>query len=106
MLQIFAVILLVLWGPGLVRHSDGRHDGRMGNVLIHNADAAGILWPGFTPGILVLFGSGLAGLGMWGRQRNRQGTSIDGLYLALGVRDVNYRGTSIFFTNKMKGGRR
>jgi len=33
MLQIFAVILLVLWGPGLVRHSDGRHDGRMGNVF-------------------------------------------------------------------------
>jgi uncharacterized protein YjbJ (UPF0337 family) len=65
--------------------------------LLHNADAAGILWPGFTPGMLILFGSGLAGLGMWGRQRNRQGTSIDGLYLALGVRDVNYRETSIFY---------
>jgi len=65
--------------------------------LILNTDAAGVMGPGFKAGMLILFGSGLAGLGMWGRQRNRQRTSIDGLYLALGVREVNYRGTSLFY---------
>jgi uncharacterized protein YjbJ (UPF0337 family) len=64
---------------------------------ILNADASGVLWPGFMPGMLILFGLGLVGLGMWGRQRNRQGSSIDGLYLALGVKEVNRRGTSLFY---------
>jgi uncharacterized protein YjbJ (UPF0337 family) len=66
-------------------------------ILIFKADAAGVLWPGFTPGMLMLLGFVMVGLGVWGRQRSCQGTSIDGRYLALGVREVNYRGTSLFF---------
>jgi hypothetical protein len=64
---------------------------------ILNTDSAGALWPGFMPGMLILFGLGLVGFGIWGRKRNRQRTSIDGLYLALGVREVNYRGTSLIY---------
>jgi hypothetical protein len=43
------------------------------------------------------------------RRRNFQGTPIDGRYLALGEREVNFRGTSFFFEQnerrrKMKRG--
>ena len=60
------------------------------------ANAAGVLGPGSTAGILILLGLGLAGLGMWGREKIRQGTITDGRYLALGMRDVNIRGASLF----------
>ncbi len=60
------------------------------------ANAAGVLWPGFTPGMLISLGLGLAGLGMWGREKIRQGTITDGRYLALGMREVNLRGSSLF----------
>jgi len=38
----------------------------------------------------------LLGSGMRGRKKIRQGTPIDGRYLALGGREVNFRGTSLF----------
>ena len=70
------------------------------------ANAAGVLWPGFTPGMLISLGLGLAGLGMWGREKIRQGTITDGRYLALGMREVNLRGASLFHrTNKRKEGK-
>jgi hypothetical protein len=59
------------------------------------AGAGVVLGQGFTPGILILLGLGLVGQGMWGRKKVRQGTSIDGRYLALGGREVNLRGTSL-----------
>ena len=46
------------------------------------ADAAVVLGQGFTPGILMLLGVGLVGLGMWARKKIFQGTPIDGRYLA------------------------
>ena len=73
--------------------------------LMINDDVAGVLWPGFTPGILMSLGLGLAGLGLLGRRRCRQGASVASRCLALGVREVNYRGKSLFFPNKRKGGR-
>ena len=70
------------------------------------ANAAGVLWPGFTSGMLISPGLSLAGLGMWGRKKIRKGTIIDGRYLALGMREVNLRGASLFQrTNQRKGGR-
>jgi len=60
------------------------------------ADAAGVLGPGSTAGILILLGSGLVGLGIRGRKKTFQGTPIDGRYLALGMREVNLRGASLF----------
>jgi len=42
------------------------------------ADAVGGWWPGFTPGILISLGLGLAGLGLWGRKQIFQGTPVDG----------------------------
>ena len=70
------------------------------------ANAAGVLWPGFTSGMLISLGLSLAGLGMWGRKKIRKGTMIDGRYLALGMREVNLRGASLFQrTNQRKGGR-
>jgi hypothetical protein len=59
-------------------------------------DAAGVLWSGFTSGMLMLFGLGLVVLGMWGRKKICQGTPIDGLYLALGGRKMNFRETFLF----------
>jgi hypothetical protein len=59
------------------------------------ADAAVVLGQGFTPGILMVLGLGLVGMGMWARKKIFQGTPIDGRYLALGGREVNYRGTSL-----------
>jgi hypothetical protein len=59
------------------------------------ADAAVVLGQGFTPGILMLLGVGLVGLGMWARKKIFQGTPIDGRYLALGGREVNFRETSL-----------
>jgi hypothetical protein len=70
------------------------------------AGATGVLGPGSTAGILILLGSGLVGLGLRGRKKIFQGTPIDGRYLALGMREVNFSGTSLFQrTNKRKGGR-
>jgi hypothetical protein len=46
--------------------------------------------------MLKLLGLGLVGKGMWGRKTICKGTPIDGRYLALGGRDVNFRGTSLF----------
>jgi len=70
------------------------------------ADAAGVLGPGSTAGILILLGSFLVGLGIRGRKKIFQGTPIDGRYLALGMREVNLRGASLFQrTNRRKGGR-
>ena len=60
------------------------------------ADAAGVMGPGSTAGILILLGLGLAGLGIRGRRKIFQGTPIDGRYLALGMREVNLRGASLF----------
>jgi hypothetical protein len=72
--------------------------------LLSNADPTGFLWLGFTSGTLMMIGVCLAGLGMWGRRRSRQGTLIDGRYLALGVREVNYRGTSLFYEKDERRG--
>jgi hypothetical protein len=70
------------------------------------ADAAGVLGPGSTAGILILLGSGLVGLGIRGRKKIFQGTPIDGRYLALGMREVNLRGAGILpSADKRKGGR-
>ena len=51
------------------------------------ADAAGALWPGFTPGILMSLGLGLVGLGMWGRKKIFQGTQSDGRTPASGGKE-------------------
>lgn len=56
------------------------------------ADAAGSLRPDSTPGMLVLLGSCLAGLGMWGRKQNRQGTTVDDSNPVLRGRAANFRG--------------
>ena len=70
------------------------------------ADAAGVLGPGSTAGILILLGSGLVGLGIRGRKKIFQGTPIDGRYLALGMREVNLRGAGILVSaDKRKGER-
>ena len=58
------------------------------------ADAAGVLGPGSTAGMLILLGSGLVGLGIRGRKNLVQGTPIDGRYP--GMREVNLRGASLF----------
>jgi hypothetical protein len=69
------------------------------------ADAAGVLGPGSTAGILILLGSGLVGLGIRGRKKIFQGTPLDGRYLALGMREVNLRGAGILVpADKRKGG--
>ena len=60
------------------------------------ADAAGVMGPGSTAGILILLGLGLAGLGIRGRKKIFQGTPPDGRYLALGMREVNLRGHPCF----------
>lgn len=60
------------------------------------ADAAGVMGPGSTAGMLMLLGLGLVGLGIRGRRKIFQGTPLDGRYLALGMREVNLRGTSLF----------
>ena len=54
------------------------------------ADAAGALWPGFTPGILMSLGLGLVGLGLWGRKRIFQGTLVDGRTPASGGKESNH----------------
>ncbi len=60
------------------------------------ADAAGVMGPISTAGMLMLLGLGLVRLGIRGRRKIFQGTPIDGRYLALGMREVNIRGTSMF----------
>ena len=60
------------------------------------ADAAGIMGPGSTAGIMILLGLGLVGLGIRGRKKIFQGTAIDGRYLVLGMKEVNLRGASLF----------
>ena len=69
------------------------------------ADAAGVMGPGSTAEILNLLGLGLVGLGVRGRKKIFQGTPIDGRYLALGMREVNLRGASLFQRTMRKGGR-
>ena len=51
------------------------------------ADTVGVLWPGFTPGILILLGLGMAGLGLWGREKIFQGTPVDGRTPASGGKE-------------------
>ena len=68
------------------------------------ADATGVLGPGSTAGILILLGSGLVGLGIRGRKKIFQGTPIAGRYLALGMREVNLRGASLFQRTRGKEG--
>ena len=60
------------------------------------ADTVGVMGPGSTAGMLMLLGFGLVGLGMRGRRKSFQGAPIDGNYLALGMREVNLRGPSLF----------
>ena len=67
------------------------------------SDAAGVMGPGSTAGILILLGSGLVGLGIRGRKKILQGTPIDGRYLALGMREVNLRGASLFQRTRGRG---
>jgi len=68
------------------------------------ADAAGVMSPGSTAGILILLGLGLVGLGLRGRKKIFQGTPIDGRYLALGMREVNIRGAFLFQRTRGKEG--
>jgi hypothetical protein len=51
------------------------------------ADAAGALWPGFTPWILMSLGMGLVGLGLWGRKKIFQETPVDGCTPASGGKE-------------------
>jgi hypothetical protein len=69
------------------------------------ADATGVMGPGSTAGILILLGLGLAGLGIRGRRKFFQGTPVDGGYLALGMREVNLRGASLFQRTRGKEGK-
>ena len=68
------------------------------------ADAAGVMGPGSTAGILILLGLGLVGVGIRDRRKNFQGTPIDGRYLVLGMREVNLRGASLFQRTRGKEG--
>ena len=63
---------------------------------LFGTDAPGVLGTGSTAGLLILLGLGLVGLGIRGRRKIFQGTPIDGRYLALGMREVNLRGESLF----------
>jgi hypothetical protein len=69
------------------------------------ADAAGVMGPGSTAGILILLGLGLVGLGIRGRRKIFPGTPIGGRYLALGMREVNLRGASLFQRTRGKDGK-
>ena len=69
------------------------------------ADAVGVMGPGSTAGILILLGLCLVGLGIRGRTKNTRGTPIGGRYLALGMREVNLRGASLFRRTRGKGGK-
>lgn len=71
---------------------------------LFGADAAGVMGPGFTAEMLMLLGLGLVGLGIRGREKIFQGTPIDGRYLALGMREVNLRGASLFQRTRGKEG--
>jgi hypothetical protein len=51
------------------------------------AEVAGALGPGFTPGMLISLGLGLAGLGLWGRKKIFQGTPVDGRTPASGGKE-------------------
>ncbi len=66
------------------------------------AEPFGFQGPGSTAGMLLFLGLGLVGLGR-GRKKARQGTSIDGRYLVLGLGKVNYRGTSLFYEQEERG---
>ncbi len=70
------------------------------------ADAAGVLGPGSTAGLLILIGLGLVGLGLRGRKTDFQEKPVDGRYLSLGMREVNLRGTSLFRRTRGKEGKR
>ena len=71
---------------------------------LFGADAAGVMGPGSTAGMFMLLGLGLVGLGIRGRKMIFQGTPIDGRYLALGMREVNLRGASLFQRTRGKEG--
>ncbi len=60
------------------------------------ADAARVMGPGSTAGMLILLGLGLVGLGIRGRRKGFHETPFDGRYLALGMMEVNLRGASLF----------
>jgi len=68
------------------------------------ADAAGVMGPGSTAGMLILLGLGMVELGIRGRKKIFQETPIDGRYLALGMREVNLRGASLFQRTRGKEG--
>ena len=51
------------------------------------AEVAGALGPGFTPGMLISLGLGLAGLGLWGRKKIFQGTPVAGRTPASGGKE-------------------
>ena len=68
------------------------------------ADAAGVMGPGSTNGVLILLGLGLTGLGIRGRKKNLQETPIDGRYLALGMKEVNFREAPLFQRTRGKEG--
>jgi len=68
------------------------------------ANAAGVLWPGFTPGILISLGLGLAGLRMWDRKKSRQGTIIEGRYLRFGIEGGESSRRILVSSNKQEGG--
>ena len=69
------------------------------------ADAAGVMGPGSTTGILILLGLGLVGMGIRGRKKIFQRTPIAGRYLALGMMEVNLRGASLFQRTREKEGK-
>jgi len=54
------------------------------------AEVAGALGPGFTPGMLISLGLGLGGLGLWGRKKIFQGTPVDGRTPASGGKESNH----------------
>lgn len=70
----------------------------------YEADAAGVMGSGSMHGMLLILGLGLVWLGMWGRKKIFQGAPSDGRFLALGMREVNIRGASLYYGQKGKEG--
>ena len=88
------------WRPGLTYWQDGAImvvKGLLGILTVgtvvgvatnsFEAEVAGALGPGFTPGMLISLGLGLAGLGLWGRKKIFQGTPVDGRTPASGGKE-------------------
>ena len=71
---------------------------------LFQADAAGVMGPGSTHGILILLGLGLIGLGIRGRKKIFPGSPIDGRYLALGMKELNFREAPLFQRTRGKEG--